>query len=148
MRNVLNQGKYTITYNEEFETVINQCAAVPRTDQAGTWIHSDMIDAYHELHGLGYAVSVEAWADGSLAGGLYGLKIGKIFYGESMFSLQSNASKAALIQLAGDLVDEGFLLIDCQQDTPHMRSMGAELMDSGHFLKYLKKNRLIYLSMT
>lgn len=149
MRSIINKQVYTITYDDAFEQVINQCATVPRPGQEGsTWIHQEMIDAYLQLSRLGVAQSVEAWRDGELVGGLYGVSLGKVFFGESMFSLRPNASKAAFIALAQKLDQEGFLLIDCQQDTPHMRSLGGELMVQDTFFELLAENRKIYLKDT
>ena len=147
MRRVLNKGSFEFTFNNAFDQVIHQCASATRPGQNGTWIHDEIINAFKQLHEKGIAVSVETWHKGNLVGGLYGLSIGKIFFGESMFSLQSNASKAALIYLAQDLERRGYLLIDCQQDTQHMRSMGAELLNADNFLDYLRENQKIYLSI-
>lgn len=147
MRAILKKEIFKITFNKAFDQVIEFCAAAPRTGQQGnTWIHQDMIKAYKSLHKAGIALSVEAWKNGELVGGLYGLSLGKIFFGESMFSLQSNASKAAFITLANELLKQDFLLIDCQQDTPHMRSLGGELISGENFQEELRKNRALYLS--
>jgi leucyl/phenylalanyl-tRNA--protein transferase len=147
MRSILKREIFKITFNKSFDQVIEHCAEAPRTGQQGsTWIHQDMIKAYKSLHKSGVAVSVEAWKDNALVGGLYGISLGKVFFGESMFSLQSNASKAAFITLAKKLFKQEFLLIDCQQDTPHMRSLGAELMPGEKFQEVLRKNRKLYLS--
>ncbi len=149
MRSILKKEIFEITFNQSFDQVIEQCAAAPRTGQPGsTWIHQDMISAYKSLHRAGVALSVETWKEGELVGGLYGLSLGKIFFGESMFSKKSNASKAAFITLANDLVNKEFLLIDCQQDTPHMRSLGAELISGKKFQEVLRENRKLYLKMT
>jgi leucyl/phenylalanyl-tRNA--protein transferase len=101
-----------------------------------------MITAYTTLHEAGYAHSVEVWKDGEIVGGLYGIAIGKVFFGESMFSKVSNASKVALIRLAGFLAHQNFRLIDCQENTPHIRSMGAKLIPAKEFHRILQQNRL------
>jgi leucyl/phenylalanyl-tRNA--protein transferase len=141
MRPYFNQEKYRVSYDNHFTKVIKQCKSVPREGQGGTWISEDMSQAYISLHALGIAHSVEVWdREDQLIGGLYGISIGKIFFGESMFALKSNASKFALISLAQKLADEKYTLIDCQQDTPHMKSMGAELISSTIFYQYCKEN--------
>lgn len=108
----------------------------------GTWINGDMVNSYTQLHHKGYAHSVEVWEKDELVGGLYGIAIGKIFYGESMFSFASNASKFGFISLVRLLEQKGFWLIDCQQETNHLMSMGAELIGKEKFWQYLKKNML------
>lgn len=141
MRSYFSKGKYRVTYDQHFPTVIQNCRNIPRHGQDGTWLNDDMIDSYIKLHKQGYAHSVEVWdAHGEMIGGLYGVAIGKLFYGESMFSKKSNASKFALISLARKLQELDFKLIDCQQDTPHMRSMGAELISSEAFYQYCREN--------
>ncbi|MGA8862825.1 MAG: leucyl/phenylalanyl-tRNA--protein transferase [Gallionella sp.] len=121
-----------------FEQVMRCCAA-PRAAQSGTWIGEDMIAAYCELHQSGYAHSVETWMDGRLVGGLYGVGIGRMFYGESMFSLASNASKIALAHLAAQLERWQFGLIDCQMYTPHLASLGAREIPRGEFIASVKE---------
>ena len=140
MRSVLNTGKYRITYDRNFSDVIKKCQIVKRKGQSGTWIHKEMIDAYAKLHQKGYAHSVEIWEDDDLVGGLYGISIGKIFFGESMFAEKPNTSKLALIKLAQKLESKGYTVIDCQQDTPHIRSMGAELISAHSFYNFLREN--------
>lgn len=140
MRNVINRGLFTITENQDFESVIRSCSVVPRKGQDGTWIHDDMIAAYVDLHHRGYAHSVEVYQDDQLVGGLYGIKLGKIFFGESMFAKVSNASKVALIFLTQQLRKEGFYLIDCQQETNHLKSLGAELLPGDDFYRYIRNN--------
>nr|MBS0038235.1 leucyl/phenylalanyl-tRNA--protein transferase [Saprospiraceae bacterium] len=140
MRPYFNQKKYICTFDLEFGRVIRQCSEVPRAGQYGTWITDDMIEAYCELYHRGLAHSVEVWQEGELVGGLYGVAIGKIFFGESMFSLQPNSSKFALITLARVLLERGFVLIDCQQETPHMARMGARPMAAEKFYQYIRKN--------
>lgn len=118
------------------------CATVQRKGQDGTWILPEMIDAYSELFNLGYAHSFEAYDEEGLAGGVYGVVLGKIFFGESMFSLRPNASKAAFIFLANYLHQNDFRWIDCQQDTPHMRSLGGYLVEENDFLNILRENQV------
>lgn len=135
LRKVLRRNDYRITFDEAFKEVIKHCAAIPRHDQPGTWITGRMTDAYIELHHQGYAHSVEVWHHEQLVGGLYGVAIGSAFYGESMFSLMSNASKIALVALARKLQHEGFHFIDCQMETPHLLTLGAEAFPRDQFLK-------------
>lgn len=123
----------------EFETVIRNCATAPRPEQDGTWITEKMIQAYITLHHKGIAHSYEVWEAEELVGGLYGIDLGHIFCGESMFSLQSNASKFALIKLAEELEDKDYILIDCQNYTKHLESLGAEEIPRAEYLKILKR---------
>ena len=123
MRNVLNQDLYTVTLDQDFEGVMRGCADRP---DEGTWITEDFIQAYLNLHELGFAHSVEAWdSQGELVGGLYGVSLGSMFFGESMFAKASNASKVAFITLARQLRTWGFDWIDCQIMNPHLESLGA-----------------------
>ncbi|MFZ4058206.1 MAG: leucyl/phenylalanyl-tRNA--protein transferase [Ferruginibacter sp.] len=140
MRPYLNGNKYRFTVNRNFGAVIQQCGMVPRKDQDGTWITDDIINCYTQLHQQGNALSAEAWEEGQLVGGLYGVKIGKIFFGESMFSLKPNASKFAFIQLVQQLKKEGVVLIDCQIYSEHLESMGAEMMSRPQFCNILQLN--------
>jgi leucyl/phenylalanyl-tRNA--protein transferase len=140
VRNYINQGKYKVTFDQDFTAVMHRCSSVKRVGQEGTWIMPEMIDAYTTLHQLGYAHSVEVWEDDVLVGGLYGIALGRIFFGESMFAEKPNASKVGFIQLAKHLAAKGFLWIDCQQDTPHMRTLGADLVEENDFLDILRKN--------
>lgn len=130
---------YSVTFDTAFERVINACATVGDRAGEGTWLVPEMIEAYVKLHRLGYAHSVETWRDGELAGGLYGVSLGLCFFGESMFFLQPDASKTALVALAAFLAGRGFLFIDCQQDTPHMRKMGGRTVSRRHFMKLLRE---------
>ena len=141
LRRVLNQNHFEVTYNQDFNAVITHCSTIEREGQEGTWIVPEMITAYQKLHDLGYAHSVEVYEDSRLAGGIYGISLGRIFFGESMFSLKPNASKVAFVHLAQLLVARGFDWIDCQQDTPHMRSLGGELIDEELFLSILRDNQ-------
>ncbi|MVN92525.1 leucyl/phenylalanyl-tRNA--protein transferase [Mucilaginibacter aquatilis] len=135
MRQVLRSGKFKATSNTAFENVIEACSAVPRAGQDGTWITEEMKAAYIGLHKLGYAHSYEIWQDDTLVGGLYGVKVGKVFCGESMFSKVSNASKAALIKLCATTE---YVLIDCQVHTEHLESMGARFISRQEYLKELQ----------
>lgn len=144
MHVLLRKEPFQITCDTMFHRVITQCRSIPRKGQRGTWIQPEMVEAYTLLHEAGYAHSVEVWQDENLVGGLYGVAMGRVFFGESMFSLVSNASKYALIMLAKMLEKMGFLSIDCQENTPHIRSMGAQLIPAAQFHDILFKNRLIH----
>lgn len=141
MRQVLKSGTFELQINTAFEEVIRACANTPRGEQDGTWITEEMITAYTTLHGLGYAHSAEVWQEGKLVGGLYGVKTGNIFCGESMFSRVSNASKATLILFAKMLYTKDIVLIDCQNHTPHLISMGAEMISRNEYLAYLHEHK-------
>jgi leucyl/phenylalanyl-tRNA--protein transferase len=137
MKRYIRKNRCTLTVDNDFTGVINACSRMPRPGQDGTWIHRDMIDAYIRLYDLGYAHSVECTVNGRLAGGLYGVSIGEVFFGESMFALEPNTSKAALIALACSLADKGYRMIDCQQHTPHLGTMGAKDLPLETFLGIL-----------
>ncbi|MEJ8818871.1 leucyl/phenylalanyl-tRNA--protein transferase [Lacibacter sp. H407] len=139
MQQLLKRKAYSVTINRNFAAVIQQCAAT-REEQEGTWITTDIEEAYTELHRLGYAVSIEAWQHDELVGGLYGIRIGNIFFGESMFSKVSNASKYAFITYVQQLKKEGIVLIDCQIHTAHLESLGARMIPREEFLKIVKQN--------
>jgi len=139
MKTLLKRKAFSFTINKAFAEVIRNCKSVRRDGQAGTWITEEMQTAYTELHNLGYAFSAEAWNEGELAGGLYGIKMGKMFFGESMFSHQSNASKYAFISMVDQLRTEGVELIDCQVYTAHLESLGARMIPRKEFLKLLNK---------
>lgn len=144
MRAIFNQKKFQVTFDHNFEAVINGCQNINRKgQQGGTWITSEMEDAYIHLHKMGYAHSVEVWQNDELVGGLYGIAIGEIFFGESMFTRVSNASKAAFITLVETLKKRGFKLIDCQQETQHLKSLGAKSISRNDFLSFLEKNQKI-----
>ena len=130
---------WTVTVDTHFEEVVDRCATMSRPDQDGTWITDEMCDAYGTLHRAGYAHSVEAWKEGALAGGLYGVSLGRCFFGESMFSLEPNASKIALAALVDHLLGHGFSLIDCQVHTPHLESLGARNIPRDTFLTLLEE---------
>lgn len=138
MQRIMKSGRFEVTLDSDFESVINACRSVPRPGQEGTWITDDMVSAYSHLHEQGYAHSVETWHMGKLAGGLYGVSLGGAFFGESMFARESNASKAALIQLVDHLAASGASLIDCQVQTNHLDSLGAEPVPRSRFLELLK----------
>lgn len=140
MKQVLRRDKFTVTFDTAFEQVINACATVYRDGQWDTWIVPDMIAAYTQMHKLGHAHSVEVWREDKLVGGLYGIAIGKVFCGESMFSLESNASKTGFITLVQWLQAKGFGLIDCQVHTPHLESLGAKEIPRERFLTELDKH--------
>lgn len=139
MKQVLKKGGFTFSINQDFEGVIKACSVL-RVEE-GTWISPEMIDAYVQLHYLGLANSAEVWQNDALVGGLYGVQLGKVFYGESMFSMVSNASKAALIYWCLHCLSAGIELIDCQQSTAHLKSMGAKEISRKEFLSLL--NQLI-----
>lgn len=135
MKKVLESNIFTVTQNKAFASVIHHCGQVFREGQDGTWITNEMEEAYIQLHQLGIAHSVEVWQEEKLVGGLYGVKMDDVFCGESMFSLVSNASKVALIWLCRQ---GGYRLIDCQVETSHLMSMGAELIGRDAYLKEIK----------
>lgn len=139
MRPVIRQGKFRFTINKAFEEVIKNCQQVPRKDQDGTWINEDIINSYCMLHEMGYAHSAEAWSDGELVGGLYGIRIGNAFFGESMFSKKSNASKFAFIKMVQQLQEDGVALIDCQVHTDHLESLGAKMIPRALFLETINE---------
>lgn len=134
---LLEGGRLDIRFNHDFARVIRACAHAPRAGQSGTWIVPAMISAYERLHSAGHAHSVEAWVDGELAGGLYCVNVGAMVYGESMFSHVSDASKIALAALVAFCRAQHLPLIDCQQDTPHLASLGASLMPRERFSQHL-----------
>tara|TARA_B100002049_G_C15976922_1_gene331258 strand:+ start:276 stop:698 length:423 start_codon:yes stop_codon:yes gene_type:complete len=140
MKQLLKKEAFKVTYNEAFETVIENCAAIKRKGQLGTWITPEMKQAYTGLHKKGIAQSVEVWQDGKIVGGLYGiyLKNKKVFCGESMFARVSNASKYGFISLVRKLQEKGVEIIDCQVHTDHLESLGAEEISRNEFLKFLK----------
>jgi leucyl/phenylalanyl-tRNA--protein transferase len=137
MRQVLRSGRFSVTNNECFEKVIEACSLAEREGQDGTWITAEMREAYIQLHAAGRAHSVEVWDQGKLTGGLYGVQIGSVFCGESMFSLVSNASKIALISLCSN---GNYTLIDCQVHTEHLESLGARLISRKEYMTVLQNN--------
>ena len=143
VRKEIRKCGFSVTVNQAFCDVMTGCAATPRPDQDGTWIMPEMVDAYASLHELGFAHSVEVWehdaAGNTLVGGLYGVGLGRAFFGESMFHLCPEASRAALAGLVGFLRERDFLLLDCQQATPHMLAMGAREIPRKEFLALLRQ---------
>lgn len=139
MKQVLKRGGFEFLVNTAFDKVIANCKAVARAGQDGTWITDDVEAAYNTMHKLGYAHSAEAWQDGKLVGGLYGIRLGNIFFGESMFSHMSNASKYAFIKYVEILKSEGVVLIDCQVYTEHLESLGARMIPRTLFLEILNR---------
>lgn len=138
MGKVVRSGKFRITWNTRFEEVIEACSTILRKGQQGTWITPGMKEAYMQLHRLGIAKSMEVWENDLLVGGLYGIDLGTVFCGESMFSRSSNASKFAFIHLAQELGTKNYRLIDCQVYNPHLESMGAKEISRKRFIDILK----------
>ena len=139
MKAILNKDSFEFSINKAFTEVINNCRSIPRKGQEGTWIQPSIIKAYSRLFESGYALSAEAWKEGELAGGLYGVLIGKIFFGESMFTKNENASKFALYKLIHYLEKKGLALIDCQVYTPHLESLGARMIKRKEFIDLVSK---------
>lgn len=137
LQQTINKDIFKITFDRAFDEVIETCSAVHKKDDGGTWITEEMIDAYVHLHRSGYAHSVESWLGGELTGGLYGVALGNVFFGESMFTKKSNASKVAFTALVHRLRENAFSLIDCQVTTPHLKSLGAREIPRAKFLKLL-----------
>jgi leucyl/phenylalanyl-tRNA--protein transferase len=133
----IRRREYDVRCDTAFDEVVDACARAPRAGQQGTWITHEMIEAYSRLHALGYTHSVEAWHDGQLVGGLYGLALGKVFFGESMFARATDASKVCLAWLVAFLQQRGCRLIDCQQETAHLASMGARPIAREDFARNL-----------
>lgn len=129
----LRKKDYEVRIDSAFREVMRACASTPRPGQNGTWITQDIIDAYCRLHELGYAHSVETWIDGQLAGGIYGVAMGRMFYGESMFHHVTNASKIAFVHLVQHLDNHGFGMLDCQMRTSHLASLGAREIPRAEF---------------
>lgn len=138
MRALIKKQTYKLTINQAFHEVIHACGEL-RIDMEGAWLGQEMIEAYTRLHEQGFAASVEVWEDGRLVGGLYGVNIGNCFFGESMFSLVPSASKLALIHLAQFLQKHGGTLIDCQFETPHLKSMGGRFISYEEYMELLQK---------
>lgn len=138
MQKIFKQGLFEVTFDQDFSGVIKGCADMYRPTQDGTWISSDIIEAYTKLHQLGWAHSAEAWHDGVLVGGCYGVLLGRAFFGESMFNVMRNASKAAFLSLAALLFEHKVGFIDCQVPTKHLMSLGGEEISRKDFLELLK----------
>lgn len=139
LRKTIKRNIFTVTFDQAFAEVIQACANVARKTQSGTWITDEMQEAYMHLHGLGYAHSVETWVGEQLAGGLYGVSLGKAFFGESMFHFKTDASKVALAALVQQLTEWEFHFIDAQMTTEHLLSLGAKEISRRIFLKRLKE---------
>ncbi len=146
LRKVIQQQIFEIRINTDFKRVMQACAETPRPGQPGTWISEEMIDAYHQLHRMGYAHSVEAWQHGQLVGGCYGVKMGRMFYGESMFHHVSNASKVAFVHMVQWLQMQQVGMIDCQMHTPLLASFGADEIPRDRFIAQL--NALVQYDIT
>lgn len=138
MRNILNRNLFRITFNQNFREVISNCQKIKRDGQKGTWITNDMIEAYCKLNELGIAKSVEVWQNEELVGGLYGIDLGHVFCGESMFSKVSNASKVAFMALVNQLKKGNYKLLDCQVYNEHLESLGCREIDRVDFMGILK----------
>jgi leucyl/phenylalanyl-tRNA--protein transferase len=139
LNKIINKGAFKVTMDRAFEKVISECARVRLETQEGTWIVDDMVSAYCRLHAAGFAHSVEAWREGRLAGGLYGVSLGKCFFGESMFTRVTNASKVALVALVNHLKALRFALIDCQIATDHLKRFGAREISRAKYLEELNE---------
>jgi len=137
MRKIIRDDTFKVTFNTRFEEVIHHCKNSPRKDQEGTWLNDDLVRSMLQLHKKGIAKSVEVWQNNTLVGGLYGIDLGNIFCGESMFSLVSNASKVAFIALARKLETENYSIIDCQVYNNHLASLGAIEIPRYEFKKFL-----------
>ena len=139
MRRLFNKNPFQLTCDRAFEQVIEKCSQ-PREKQKSTWITREMIDSYTSLHHSGFAHSVEAWLGEDLVGGLYGISLGRCFFGESMFSTVTNASKFALIKFTETLFKQGFRLIDCQVPSEHLKSLGAREISRANFMQILQES--------
>ncbi|MFD1314207.1 leucyl/phenylalanyl-tRNA--protein transferase [Namhaeicola litoreus] len=139
MKQLIRSDRFELTYNENFTEVIRNCKTIYRPDQGGTWITDEMERAYIELHYKGFAKSVEVWENGVLVGGLYGIDLGHVFTGESMFSKVSNTSKLAFVFLCESLKKDNYALLDCQVYNPHLERLGAREIPRSEFLKVLHK---------
>lgn len=139
IRPMLNRDAFRFTINQAFEQVIRNCKKIVRPGQDGTWITHEIEKAYVQMHRMGYAFSAEVWKDGELAGGLYGIKLGKVFFGESMFSNYDNASRFAFIRYVEELKKEGIELIDCQVHTEYLEKLGAKMIPRQDFIVLLQQ---------
>ena len=137
MRNILNRNTFDVTFNQNFREVLLNCKSIKRVGQYGTWITDDMVEAYTKLHDLGIAKSVEVWQNGILVGGLYGIDLGHVFCGESMFATVSNASKVAFVALVNQLKASNYSLLDCQVYNEHLESLGCREIKRDIFIKIL-----------
>jgi leucyl/phenylalanyl-tRNA--protein transferase len=141
LRKTMRKAGWTVTFDRAFETVMRRCSEVPRPGQDGTWITEEMIAAYCDLHRRGVAHSVEVSWQGELVGGLYGVALGRLFHGESMFHLKADASKVGFATLVARLAATGYVLIDCQVPTAHLASLGAFSVDRSEFLAVVQRFR-------
>lgn len=139
IQSAIDKNKFEFTVNKDFAQAIHRCKKIKRPGQQGTWITDEVELAYCKMHELGYAHSAEVWKNGKLAGGLYGIKLGKVFFGESMFSEVSNASRYAFTKYVQHLKQEGIELIDCQVYTAYLESMGARMIDRKDFTRLLQQ---------
>ena len=138
MRTLMNKKRYRVTFGQDFSGVIANCSRL-RYEEEGAWLGNDMMEAYTELFRQGFAMSVEVWDEEKLVGGLYGVALGRCFFGESMFSLVPSASKLALIGLARTMAEKGGRMIDCQLETPHLKSMGGRHISYDEYMKILSE---------
>lgn len=138
LRNIINRNIFEVTINKDFEAVIKNCQKIERKEQDGTWISNEVIKSYTKLHQLGKAMSFEVWQNGELVGGLYGIDLGNVFCGESMFSKVSNASKVAFVKLIDYLKQNNYKLLDCQVHNDHLEKLGAFEISRESFMKILK----------
>ena len=136
-KKLLKESFFKVTFNQSFDEVVDSCAKVKRFGQNGTWITNGLKKAYNKLHNMGHAYSVEVWKDYELVGGLYGIDLGDVFCGESMFTKANNASKIGFVHLVKELTKNKYKLIDCQVPSAHLKSLGAEEISREEFLKYL-----------
>ncbi|MBI5641501.1 MAG: leucyl/phenylalanyl-tRNA--protein transferase [Nitrospirae bacterium] len=143
LRQTIRKGIYSVTFDRCFAEVMRYCAGVSRNEGEGTWITDEMMEAYCRLHEKGYAHSIETWLGDELAGGLYGVALGGIFFGESMFSLKRDASKVALVELVRHLEKNGCSLIDCQVTSEHLLSLGATEIPRAEFLEILRRSAIL-----
>ncbi len=141
MKKIIDKNIFQITYNQNFREVITNCQQINRNDQNGTWITNDLIEAYCKLHELGFAKSIEVWQKNELVGGLYGIDLGHVFCGESMFSKVSNASKFAFINLVNDLRSKNYQLLDCQIHNNHLESLGCREISRDDFMDILNSDQ-------
>ncbi len=140
---VLRRGEFEVSFDRAFRRVIEACAELRRQGGEGTWITPEMAEAYASLHQMGYAHSVECWQQGELVGGLYGVCLGRCFFGESMFHRVSNASKVALVSLVRHLAERRFIMLDCQMSTPHLHSLGATCIARDEYLRRLRRGGVV-----
>ena len=146
IRNLLNQNKFHVTFNQNFKDVITNCRQIERKEQEGTWISQDIIDSYTKLHEMGIAKSVEVWQNNELVGGLYGMDLGHVFCGESMFSKVPNASKIAFVTLINYLKENNYKLLDCQVHNDHLEKLGAIEISREVFMRVLKSEEINFSS--